>query len=120
MGLCCACLSAPVLLLMFAGLVAWLQQLRIRLMAVLMVATLVPLVILSVVLVRVLETGHESGLQGGMQQAVAAASQRLGRATAGVVGIGEHLAGTVDCGDSATRTQPDRRPGQPRRAADGS
>ena len=70
-------LGAPMLLLMFSNLLGALHNLRMRLMAVLMVATLVPLAILSLVLVRVLEAGHESRLQGGMQQAIQAASARL-------------------------------------------
>ncbi|MEM7201290.1 MAG: sigma 54-interacting transcriptional regulator [Planctomycetota bacterium] len=77
LGLLLCLLVAPVLLLLLGDLVATLNSLRFRLMAVLTAAAVVPLVALSLVLVGVLESGHEERLHDGMHEAMGAATRRL-------------------------------------------
>jgi len=76
-GLWLVLLSLPLLLLLFSDALAWVSNLRLRLMLVVSVATLVPLGVLFVFLVGVLETGHENELRRTMQQAVGAARGQL-------------------------------------------
>ncbi|MHC4077053.1 MAG: sigma 54-interacting transcriptional regulator, partial [Planctomycetota bacterium] len=76
-GLFLVLLSMPLLLLLFSDALAWISNLRLRLMLVVSVATLVPLGVLFVFLVGVLETGHENEARRNMQQAVAMTRSQL-------------------------------------------
>ena len=75
LGLCL--LSAPFLLVLFSELLAAATNLRLRLMAVTMVASLAPLGLLSLVLVQVLEGGHDAEVAQGLRTAVRSATAQL-------------------------------------------
>ena len=77
LGLTLCLLASPILLILFNELLSVLQNLRLRLMAVLSVASLVPLALLSFVLVQVLEQGHENDLRDGMRDKVRSAMRQL-------------------------------------------
>ncbi len=70
-------LSIPFLLLLFNDALAWLSNLRLRLMAVVSVAAVVPMAVMFILLARTLESDHEEALQRNLQQAVRAASDLL-------------------------------------------
>ena len=76
-GLLLCLVGAPLLIVLLGELLAFVANLRARLMAVLSVAVLAPLVVLSFVLAQVIDRGHETDQEEAMRRQVENATGQL-------------------------------------------